>query len=410
MGTIILFALATLPTQAVTPATLAADLAPPVRLTANGKPIDVERNGHSSPCVGDFYGDGKAALLVGQMDGGKVRIYRNEGTAKEPKYGDFEWFKAGGARVSVSSGYYIGSCPQLADFDGDGKLDVFSGSWNGAITWFRREAGGFAKGETLKHPDGKPVNFDQGSFATAFDWKGDGLPDLIVGTSHGEVAFFPNVGTKGKPAFGKAEPILAGGKKIAISCASPVVADWDGDGLPDLVVGGEDGSVVWFRNQGNRKEPKLTAAKTLVPPSTTGRRSDKSRNPDESGIRARPAVVDWDGDGKLDLLIGDQCGGYDAKPRQNPAEAAEEKEAIEQLAALRKEWAAAYKEFAALSDSPEPAPTALEAYRLEFANAADKVKRLRDEIVRVQEVRDDYLPREMSHGYVWLFRRIDAPK
>ena len=62
-----------------------------------GKPLDVERSGHAAPFVGDFYGDGKPDLLVGQFDGGKLRVYRNVGTRTEPKFGGFEWFQASDA-------------------------------------------------------------------------------------------------------------------------------------------------------------------------------------------------------------------------------------------------------------------------------------------------------------------------
>jgi hypothetical protein len=301
----------------------------------------------------------------------------------------------------------------LVDLDGDGKLDVISGSWPGQITWFRRDGDKFAGGETLAHKDGTPVNPAVGSHVFAFDWDGDGKLDLIIGTAGGEVLFAPNVGTRGKPVFGEAKPLSAGGKKLAIAsgAAAPVVADWDADGLPDLVVGAEDGSVVWFRNEGMRKEPKLAAAKTLVPPSPSPWRGDKSRKPNEWGVRARPAVVDWDGDGKLDLLVGDLCGGFEGKPKATADEAAEEKDATEQLPALRKEWAAAYKEFAALSDAAEPTDsTALEAHRTQLARVRTKVTRLKDEIARLQDVRDRYQSGYMSHGYVWLFKRITPAK
>jgi hypothetical protein len=96
--------LASIPSPTARPPGLAPDLAPPVRVTANGKPIDVERSGHAAPFVGDFYGDGKPALLVGQFDGGRLRIYRNVGTAKEPKFGDYEWFKASDALGTIAPG------------------------------------------------------------------------------------------------------------------------------------------------------------------------------------------------------------------------------------------------------------------------------------------------------------------
>jgi hypothetical protein len=71
---------------------------------AEGKPIDVERIGHAAPCVGDFFRDGKPALLVGQIDGGKLRIYRNLGTSKAPRFGGFEWFKASEALGVIEPG------------------------------------------------------------------------------------------------------------------------------------------------------------------------------------------------------------------------------------------------------------------------------------------------------------------
>jgi hypothetical protein len=78
----------------------AGDLAPPVKLMAGGKPIDVDV-GHAAPFVADFAGDGVRHLLVGQFGGGKLRIYRNAGTAAEPRFDAFTWFRAGGAEGSV---------------------------------------------------------------------------------------------------------------------------------------------------------------------------------------------------------------------------------------------------------------------------------------------------------------------
>ena len=145
------------------------------------------------------------------------------------------------------------------DLDGDGRTDILSGSWPGEVYFFRRKAdGSFAAAETLKHTGGKAVNVGRASSAFAADWNGDGRLDLLIGTLTGEVFFLPNEGRKGSPVFGKATPVEAAGKPIRVKGdAAPVVADWDGDGKPDLLVGAEDGSVVWHRNVGARGAPKL---------------------------------------------------------------------------------------------------------------------------------------------------------
>ena len=68
----------------------------PFRLQADGKPIEVEI-GHAAPYVHDFDRDGVRDLLVGQFgSGGRLRLYKNLGTNKEPKFGKHEWFMAGG--------------------------------------------------------------------------------------------------------------------------------------------------------------------------------------------------------------------------------------------------------------------------------------------------------------------------
>jgi hypothetical protein len=81
-----------------------ADLAPPVAVTVGGAPLDLAadaiddvRGDNSFPWVGDFDGDGKLDLLVGQHGReksreGHLRIYRNLGGKAEPRLAEPIWF------------------------------------------------------------------------------------------------------------------------------------------------------------------------------------------------------------------------------------------------------------------------------------------------------------------------------
>ncbi len=79
------------------------ELMPPTRLEAAGKPIDTAV-GHAAPFVGDFYGDGKKHLLVGQFGEGLLWIYRNEGTNAAPKLAAGVKFKNGEKDGRVPTG------------------------------------------------------------------------------------------------------------------------------------------------------------------------------------------------------------------------------------------------------------------------------------------------------------------
>jgi len=125
--------------------------------------------------IADFAGDGLLDLVVGDTYG-KVRYYRNCGTRKRPKFA---------APVEIGD-LKIRMIPYAADWDGDGRIDVVASAANGSVAFYRNLGGGrFAAAKPIKVP---PVPYSP--FVAVTDWNGDGDADLIVGTAYGYFCWF----------------------------------------------------------------------------------------------------------------------------------------------------------------------------------------------------------------------------
>ncbi len=70
----------------------------PTRLQTSEGPVRVDIPGYAAPCWADVNGDGDKDLLVGQFNGGKIRVYKNLGDQKLAKG---EWLQAGGEVAKV---------------------------------------------------------------------------------------------------------------------------------------------------------------------------------------------------------------------------------------------------------------------------------------------------------------------
>ncbi len=374
--------------------TRASDLAAPVRLQAAGKPIDVA--GFAAPFVGDFNQDGKDDLLVGQLDHGLMRVYLNVGSGGQPTYRAYQWFVIGGRLASVPAGCAVGFTPQLVDFNGDGRKDILTGSFPGALLFvFPRDSdGSFLPAEVIEDRDGNVCFCPSRYNSTVFlhDWDSDGDPDLLLGRSQYYLA--RNLGTSSEPEFDRPFRITVDGREIPNGMVSPCIADWDADGKDDLICGrGYD--VVWYRNIANSGDPIYQQARVLVGELDRGPQSDQG--PDS--LRQKPSrtvyaacVHDYDDDGRLDLLLGDHY--YVARELS-----ADQRASYTQYGRQRSEFWKRYRE---LIKEASEIDDRSERIRLFQDALADWSSLCKTRLADSQPA--NY--RMQRHGGVWLYRRL----
>ena len=140
----------------------------------------------------------------------------------------------------------------------------------------------------------------QGRFDVA-DWNGDGLYDLITGSFDGAVVWYPNTGTQQQPNFGEGQSFHDIRRAYN---AQPRIIDFNQDGKLDLVLGVNWGTIEVYLNTGATHEPKLTAPTTLRWADQGGALNLRSLNGDDT----TPDFADLNGDGIVDLVSGGKNG------------------------------------------------------------------------------------------------------
>ncbi|MFT5498020.1 MAG: arylsulfatase A-like enzyme [Kiritimatiellia bacterium] len=247
---------------------------------------------------------------------GPVYVITNTGTPEKPVYAKPRRLEAGGAPIDV----YGMPSPNLADFDGDGDLDLLCGEFLDGFTYFQntgtRQAPVYAAGRRLMH-EGKLLTMDlQMIVPSAIDWDGDGDVDLIVGDEDGRVALVEHSGhiENGVPQF--LPPVYfrqeAEGIKFG-ALSTPFGVDWDGDGDEDLLCGNTAGYIAFIENLDGGNPPELAEPRCLEACGEVLRIQAGPNGSIQGPCEAKWGyttleAADWDHDGRLDLIVNSIWG------------------------------------------------------------------------------------------------------
>ncbi len=287
------------------------------------------------------------------------------------------------------------------DIDGDGHLDILSGSYSrmekAMAGLFQVLYGNsdrtFRKAEALKGTDDEPLiipikgeeqmteNICTRPFAV--DWDADGHLDLVVGNFAGSFYWFKGEG-KGK-FQPKPEAIKTSDERLKIDGhhSDPFVVDWDGDGDLDLLSGSSSGGVQWAENQaGKGKLPELQPFQSVIKPGKTHAYGDMLKEDELSGPTqsTRIWIDDVNGDGKLDVLIGDSV------TLVSPAKGVSAEDFKKKFAEWQKSVEIATKDLSS-----------------ETADEETRTK-ANKEFQKLYEKRSDFMNEDRT-GFVWLYVR-----
>jgi hypothetical protein len=248
--------------------------------------------------LADIDGDGDLDLVAGEGGSGRLALFANVGSSASPAFvqvtGSADPFRA----------IVVGSDPDLADLDGDGDLDLLVGNGAGQLAYFANSGSPEIPFFVQRTGSANPfAGIDVGSVASPelVDLDADGDLDAVIGENNARLFYFANTGSAITPSFvartGSASPFFFVTVNYFYNL-DPVMADMDGDGDLDMLVGEHYGRLRLARNTGSSSAPAFVGffdgPLALV---------DVAQN--SSG-----SFGDLDGDADLDLVVTDNGGSF----------------------------------------------------------------------------------------------------
>lgn len=247
------------------------------------------------PAFADLDGDGDLGLVLGRADGYPL-YFRNDGTPTAPHW----TFVPGGLGLTGLGTAPLYTAPAFADLDGNGRPDLLLG-WVGGgdlgrVAYYHNNGNPTSwtlvssnvMGVTLAgHPRPALGNLDHTSGRNVFDLLVGG-----AGFTGNYLAYFRNDGTKTAPVWTAVNTLDFANIHVTGN-AMPCLADMDGDGNEDLLVGTGDGRVEYYRNFG--AQGGVFAFGSQPTASTYGGVA--------AGHTAAPTVADLMGQHRFDLFV-----------------------------------------------------------------------------------------------------------
>lgn len=166
--------------------------------------------------------------------------------------------------------------PQFVDFNADGINDIVAGIFDGSPHLARGTAKGFEQPKTILDRDGARIVLNA----------------------------FWNFDAKKWDSTKRCDPAVDASDKDG-HITSAVAMDVDGDGDPDLLLGDHKSGRIWLRmNEGKKGEPAFATRNEAL--------LVDGKPTDVPGTVATLRLVDWNGDGLMDLAAGSMGDAYGA--------------------------------------------------------------------------------------------------